>query len=167
MNIFVVFSRFAFRADAFSHMCVCVPNLPFPAKLSISVNCMCRCACLCVRLCVSVYVSVCVSLCVSVCVSMRVSVCVSVRLSAPLVLPLQRHLAGGSPRGGGSCWNSHTAIVSILRVGRRGGLFLLKQAYGDCVDLAGGSPRRPVLIETSILRLCRSYGWVAAAGCSY
>ena len=39
--------------------------------------------------------------------------------------------------------------MSILRVGRRGGLFLLKQAYGDCVDLAGGSPRRWVLIETA------------------
>ena len=39
--------------------------------------------------------------------------------------------------------------MSILRVGRRGGLFLLKQPYRDCVDLTGGSPRRWVLIETA------------------
>ena len=46
---------------------------------------------------------------------------------------------------------------ALLQVGRHGGWFLLKQSYGNCVALTGGSPRRVVLVETVIRRLCRSF----------
>ena len=81
--------------------------------------------------------SECVSVCVSVCVCVCVCVCLCVCVCVSMCLCV--------------CVSVCLLLLCFhcsdtLRVGRR----------------AGGA-----LVGAAIRRLCRSYGWVAAAGCSY